>query len=73
MKIITIDPGYDRVGIAVLEKSVETDNKEILLYSDCFTTSSKETFEKRLKSIGRENHQKIQPNCFGDRIIIFQY
>jgi Holliday junction resolvasome RuvABC endonuclease subunit len=37
MKIISIDPGYERVGIAVLEK---TQNKESLAYSDCFKTSA---------------------------------
>ena len=60
MRIISIDPGYERVGIAVLEKSEETNNKEILLYSDCFMTSSKDNFEKRLKLIGVEIEKIIK-------------
>ena len=60
MKIISIDPGYDRVGIAILEKSIKTNNKEQLLYSDCITTFSKDSFEKRLKLIGLRIEEIIQ-------------
>lgn len=51
MKIIAIDPGYERVGIAVLEK---VSGKETLLFSECFKTSAKESPEKRLLLIGEE-------------------
>ena len=47
MKILGIDPGYDRVGIAIIE------GKE-LIYSECFSTSSKEDFKERLKKIGQK-------------------
>ncbi len=60
MKIMSIDPGYDRVGIAILEKSDETNYKEKLIYSDCLTTSSKDTFTKRLKSIGLDIEKIIK-------------
>ena len=50
MKILGIDPGYDRLGIAVIEKPVK--GKEALLHSECFVTSSKESIYKRLKIIG---------------------
>jgi crossover junction endodeoxyribonuclease RuvC len=40
MKIIGIDPGYDRVGIAIIEKKSPKE-KEVLLHSECFTTSAK--------------------------------
>ena len=53
MRIISIDPGYERVGIAVLEKQVKS-AREKLLYSDCFQTSSKTPFAERLKLIGME-------------------
>ena len=52
MKIIGIDPGYDRLGIAVVEKLPK--QKEILLYSSCLQTSYKDDFYKRLKIIGKE-------------------
>lgn len=45
MKIIGIDPGYDRVGIAII------DGKE-LIHSECFLTSREDTFHIRLKEIG---------------------
>ena len=51
MRIIAIDPGYERVGIAILEK---IGSKEELIYSDCFQTSSKELPEQRLFLIGTE-------------------
>jgi crossover junction endodeoxyribonuclease RuvC len=60
MKIISIDPGYDRVGVAVLEKSDKTKNKEELIYSDCLTTSSKKEFTERLKLIGEKIEEIIK-------------
>jgi crossover junction endodeoxyribonuclease RuvC len=45
MKILGIDPGYDRVGIAIIEDGV-------LIHSECFSTSSKDSFHKRLCEIG---------------------
>jgi crossover junction endodeoxyribonuclease RuvC len=47
MRILGIDPGYDRLGIAVIEKNT-------ILYSSCFTTSSKDPFYKRLLAVGTE-------------------
>jgi crossover junction endodeoxyribonuclease RuvC len=47
MKILGIDPGYDRLGIAVV------DGKD-LVFSECFTTSAKDIFYKRLAAVGAE-------------------
>ncbi len=52
MRIISIDPGYERLGIAVIEK--EKNSKEILLFSECFKTSSKLPHGDRLLLIGEE-------------------
>jgi crossover junction endodeoxyribonuclease RuvC len=52
MRILGIDPGYDRLGIAIIEKPPK--GKEVVLYSDCFTTSPKETIYERLQKIGGE-------------------
>lgn len=49
MIVIAIDPGYDRVGIAVLQKK---EGKEYVLFSECFTTNKKETINRRIMSIG---------------------
>jgi len=51
MKIISIDPGYERVGIAVLEK---TNSKEAVIYSDCFKTKSELSLNERVSLIGKE-------------------
>ncbi len=45
MKILAIDPGYERLGIAVLEKQK---GKDVLLHSECFQTDKKEAHSKRL-------------------------
>jgi crossover junction endodeoxyribonuclease RuvC len=58
MKILGIDPGYDRLGIAVVEGKV-------LLHSECFETNSKDTFHTRLKEIGlrvREIINEYEPD-----------
>lgn len=52
LRILAIDPGYDRVGIAVIEKVPK--QKEVLLYSDCFQTPKKETLSNRIALIGKE-------------------
>lgn len=58
MKVFAIDPGYERLGIAVVEKS--NAEKEVLLYSDCFKTSSKDIFRERLLQIGTEIERIIK-------------
>lgn len=51
MRILAIDPGYDRLGIAVLEKQ---NGKEVVLFSACAVTDKKQPHHKRLAHIGRE-------------------
>jgi crossover junction endodeoxyribonuclease RuvC len=58
MKILGIDPGYDRLGIAVIEKPLK--GKEILLHSSCLQTSNKETIYERFERIGLEMKRMIQ-------------
>ncbi len=53
MRILGIDPGYERLGIAILEKNTE-DKKEKVLFSECFKTSTKLEFTERLFAIGQE-------------------
>lgn len=52
MRILGIDPGFERVGIAILEK--ENGSKEKVIYSECFKTSAKIKFEGRLSLIGQK-------------------
>lgn len=57
-KILSIDPGFERLGIAILEK--ENGNKEKLIYSECFKTSKNENHEKRLVLIGKRIAKVIE-------------
>ena len=47
--MLAFDPGFERLGVAVLEKS---GGKEVLLYSDCVRTSGALPFAERLRLIG---------------------
>src|SRR3989344_5783548 len=74
MKILGIDPGYDRLGIAVLDKPNRGDTgkkpeKETVIYSDCFQTSAKDTIYERLQDIGREI-SRIMDKYKPDRLAI---
>lgn len=63
MKILGIDPGFERLGIAVLERNTETrpqGNKEWVVFSECFKTSSKLDFGERLRLIGEEIRMMIK-------------
>ncbi|MCC7004553.1 crossover junction endodeoxyribonuclease RuvC [Candidatus Nomurabacteria bacterium] len=59
MKIIAVDPGYERVGIAILEKN-SGDKKEKVVFSKCFKTNSKLEPSERLKLIGKEVEEVIK-------------
>ena len=50
MKVLAFDPGYERLGVAVLEK---IKGKEILLHSECVRTSAKLAFAERLAELGK--------------------
>lgn len=50
-RVIGIDPGFDRCGVAVLGKE---GGKEKLLFSTCIVTNPKDTHERRLLAIGEE-------------------
>lgn len=49
--ILGIDPGIERVGIAILQKDPNRKPKEVLLYSECFKTNKTLPTEKRLALI----------------------
>jgi len=53
MKILSIDPGFERMGVAVVEKK-EDSNNPFVLYSTCVRTSPKDDFHRRLNILGRE-------------------
>jgi crossover junction endodeoxyribonuclease RuvC len=59
VRILGIDPGYERLGVAVLEKN-KADKKEKVIFSECFKTSSKLDFSERLLLIGDEVRNVIK-------------
>ena len=72
MKIISIDPGYERLGIAVLEKVVR--GKETLIFSECFKTSAKLPHHQRLTLIGnkiKEIIKKYKPEVLATEKLFF--
>ena len=57
MKILAIDPGYDRLGVAVVEK---VDGKELVRFSTCLTSERKEIFNARLHTLGAAVEKLLQ-------------
>ena len=65
MRILGIDPGFERLGVAILDPVVrEKRNGEnynhIVIFSECFKTSAKLEFGERLKLIGEEVQKIIR-------------
>ena len=58
MRILAIDPGFERIGIAIIEKT--NLQKDILVFSECFKTSAKIPFHERLRNIGNEVESVIE-------------
>jgi crossover junction endodeoxyribonuclease RuvC len=57
MKVLAIDPGFGRCGVAVLEKE---NGKERLIFSECIETSSKLPFPERLAAVVYECERVIE-------------
>jgi len=57
MRIIAIDPGYDRVGLAILEKQSGVPS---LIFSTCILTNKKEEAHKRIFQVGQEISSLIE-------------
>lgn len=61
MKILAIDPGYSRIGFAVMTKK----EKPELNFSECFETEKNEPIEERILKVGdrlREHIQRHKPD-----------
>jgi len=74
MKILSIDPGYERVGVAVLERNSGGSGDEKLIYSDCFKTNKGLPFLERLQLVGKEVERVIKnykPNAFAIEKLFF--
>lgn len=70
-RVLGIDPGFDRCGVAVLEKE---NGKEKLLFSTCITTDKKDSHETRLLALGEELRKiikKWQPDTLATEKLFF--
>ena len=75
MKVLAIDPGYGRCGVAVMEKNKNGGGKEVLIYSACIETSAKAEFAERLAEVTDECARLIKmyaPNCLAMEKLYFQ-
>lgn len=64
MRILGIDPGYDRLGIAIIDKS--NSKKDSVIYSFCLQTSNKDSIYDRLLNVGHTVNKVIEqykPDC----------
>jgi crossover junction endodeoxyribonuclease RuvC len=56
MKILGIDPGYERIGFAIVEKGQK---KDMVLFSFCLITERKKPHEERLFEIKKNLNEII--------------
>lgn len=71
MRILGIDPGYERLGIAIVEKQ---NNKEVVVYSECFHTPKESLFHERLFLLGervREIIKEYSPEALAIETLMF--
>ena len=71
MRVISVDPGYDRLGVAIMELE---NGVEKLIYSTCILTNKQQNINKRLLFIGGEFNsllKKYSPDSLGIETIFF--
>jgi crossover junction endodeoxyribonuclease RuvC len=71
-RILATDPGFERLGVAVVEKN---GSKDVLVYSDCIRTSAKLPFPERLKVLGEAFEallNKYQPTAVALEEVFFE-
>lgn len=71
MKVLSIDPGYDRLGVAILEHQ---EGKEKLLFSDCIETDKNHELIDRLFIAGQKVESLLEehkPDAIAIETIFF--
>lgn len=71
MRVLAVDPGYDRLGVAVLEHG---SGKERLLFSSCIVTDKNTSLPDRLHELGTQFHTLLTeyaPDCVGVETLFF--
>lgn len=73
MRFLGVDPGYDRVGIAIVEHDVTT-KKETVVFSECFETQKNTELHDRLLLVGnrvKDIIAKYTPDALGLETLFF--
>lgn len=71
MRFLGIDPGYDRLGVAIVEKQ---SNKETVIFSECFETDKQLEIPDRIQQIGNrleEIFKQYQPDALSMETLFF--
>jgi crossover junction endodeoxyribonuclease RuvC len=71
MRVIAVDPGYDRLGVAILELENGT---EKLIHSTCVLTDKEQPLTERLVSLGNEFAKLLilyHPDALGIETLFF--
>jgi crossover junction endodeoxyribonuclease RuvC len=71
MKVLAIDPGYGRCGMAVLER---VGTRDILLHSACIETDATSEFAERLRIVMEACNQLLaehRPDCLAMEKLFF--
>ena len=71
MRVLAFDPGFERLGVAVVEK---IDGKETVMYSECVRTDASLPFSERLLALGMATEaliQKFKPDAMALEEIFF--
>jgi crossover junction endodeoxyribonuclease RuvC len=72
MRVLAFDPGFERLGVAVVEKQ---QGKDVLVHSDCVRTRASLPFPERLAQLG-EAAEKLfhdyEPNAVALEEIFFE-
>jgi crossover junction endodeoxyribonuclease RuvC len=71
MRVIALDPGYDRLGVAIMENNTGSD---ILLHSCCIESSRSDKLPERLLTIGTEFSRLLdeyKPDAMGIETLFF--
>ena len=71
MRVLAIDPGYDRMGVAVIEKQ---NGQEVLLHSECIETNKEDSLDERLCELGGRFKillEEHQPDIVGIETLFF--
>lgn len=80
MRVLAFDPGYERLGAAVLENHKGSargprGGSEVLLHSECIRTSPKLSFDLRLRELGAAAEaliKKWRPECIALEEVFFE-